>query len=121
MAAQFAGHTSDLRRIRHPIFLQHVFPPHIAGGEDGDKGSRRSGLLHAGAPASFLTLDQAHHSHDGESKFAGCFNRLNGGSSCGADIIHNHHWRTLLTKALNALPGTMLLLGFATKPSQVKY
>jgi len=113
MATQFASYTPEGRCIRCPVVLQHVFPPHIAGREDGDKESWRSSLLHARTPTSFLTLDQAHDSLDGESEFARCFNRLNCGSSRGAHIIHNHHWRTFLAKALDALPGTMLLFSFA--------
>ena len=90
-----------------------MFPPHIAGSKDGDKGSLRCRFFHASTALGLLTLDQAHHSHDGEPKFARRFNRLNGRSSGSADIIHNHYGRTFLTKALNTLPGTMLLFSFA--------
>src|SRR5437868_14760229 len=113
MAAQFARDTRDGHCIRHSFILQHVLPPHIGGREDGNKRSWRGSLFHSGAASSFLALNQTHDSLDGESEFACRFNRLNCGSPGGANIIHNHYRCTLLAKALDTLPGTMLLFGFA--------
>src|ERR1700722_1004641 len=65
--------------------------------------------------ASFglFPLHQADHADNFESVFTGGCNGLNRRCSRGADIIHNHHPRTLVAEALNALSRAVLLFGLA--------
>jgi hypothetical protein len=115
-AAHFAGygHCERWRRTnahnRLPRFGRPMHLSHIIRCEDCYKRRRRCSLIHARATVGFFAFHQAHHANDSESEFARGLDRLNRGSSSGANVIHNHHARAFFTKAFDPLAGTVLLL-----------
>src|SRR5258708_6519062 len=99
------------------VILENVFRAYIAGGEYRDKRRRRGSLFHTRTALRLFALHQTHGSHYIEPKLASSFNRLDRRCSRSTDVVHNHHARALLAKALDALPGAMLLFGLAHQKS----
>ena len=85
--------------------------PHIIRGEDRHERRWRSSLLHVRTAVGFFALYQAHHTDHFESELARGFDGLNGRSSGGANVVHDHHARALFAKAFDPLAGAVLLLG----------
>src|SRR5207248_7012577 len=92
-----------------------VLLAHVVRAKDRDKRRDACGLLYVRASFGLFALHQAHHSHNFETIFAGDLNGLDCGGTGGTNVIDDDHPSALLTKALNALAGTMLLLGLANE------
>src|SRR2546426_1074331 len=94
-----------------------MLPPHFVCVKDCNKPCWRRSLLHACSSACFLALNQAHHTNNLETEIPRGFDCLNRRGSCRADIIHNHKARPFFPKALNSMPGTVLLVRLADQKS----
>ena len=85
----------------------------FGGLEDADEGGGLGGLFNLGAAVGFFAFDQAHCADYFESEFAGGLDGLDGGGSCGADVVDDDDSGSLFAKAFDALSGAVLLFGFA--------
>src|SRR5258706_9849542 len=92
-----------------------VFGAHVAGGKDADERSRSSDAFDFRTPVGFLAFDETHGTDNLEAKFARGLNRLDGRSTRGAHVVHNHDLCSLSAKALYALSRTMLLFHFSNQ------
>src|SRR5664279_6459959 len=99
----------------------HMWGTNVVGGEQRDKLRRGSSFFDVGATSRFLALHQAQHADDLESKLTRRLNGLDGRTSRGAHVIHNHHARRLLPKAFNALAHAVRLLRFAHQKACLLY
>src|SRR5664280_68214 len=91
----------------------HMLGTNIVCGEQRDELRRGSGLFDVGTTSRFLALHQAQYTGDLESKLTRRLNGLDGRTSRGAHVIHNHNARRLLPKAFNALAHAVRFLRFA--------
>src|SRR5664279_1275670 len=73
----------------------HMFSTNVGGGKQRDKLRRGSSFFDVGATARFLALHQAQYTGDLESQLTRRLNGLDGRTSRGAHVIHDHHARQL--------------------------
>src|SRR5271170_4668860 len=74
-------------------------------------------LLDVRAAIGLLAVHQAHHAHDFKAVFARRLDGLHGRRASGTNVVDNNHSRRFLTKALDPLPGSVGLFGFAYQKS----
>src|SRR5216684_3414591 len=94
-----------------------MFFPYLLSLEHGDEFRGTRGLFHIRSSLCFFALHQAHNADDLESEIAGGFDRLDRGRTGGARVIHDHHMRSLLAEALDALARAVLLFSLSHQKS----
>ncbi len=86
---------------------------HLGSGEEREKWRSRCGSFHGGAAIHLLTIHQAEYADDFHSSLARGLQRVDGGTSRGADIIHNYNARAGLAEAFDAAACAVGLFGLA--------
>ena len=95
------------------VGLRNVLRPHIPRSKDGDEWRRSRSPLHVGPSLGFFPLHQTHRADHFKSKSARGLDCLDRGCAGGANIVNNHHARTLLVEAFNPLARPVLLFRLA--------
>src|ERR1035438_692472 len=94
------------RKYRRRVAF-HMLGTNVVCGEQRDELRRSRRFFDVGATSRFFALHQAQHTGDLKSELTRGLNGLDGRTSRGAHVIHNHHARRLQPKAFNALAHAM--------------
>ena len=93
--------------------LADVFGANLDCGEQAQEWRALRGSFDGGAAIGFFAFDDADDGGNDHAGFARGFDRVDGGSAGGADVIDNHDARAFAAEAFDAAAGAVRLLRFA--------